>query len=284
MKFIKLFCYDVKRGFLGTWKKYCGVVGMTFLFFVFFNLLYSAYGRWQAITGLPTVRATYGDAVFYIFAGMQKYIPDPTSPFLFPMIWLLLYIVLAWITLEYAANDLAAYGQQILIRTGGRTKWWLSKCIWNIITVAAFFCTIWLSLLIFCLAAGYPITLTLHASFLMNILDTQVTGNDSATTLLLATFVGTPLALIALNLLQMTLTLFMKPILSFCVTAAILVLSAYWLTPYLIGNYAMPMRNTAFLAAGMKFPAGILFALVLGGAAAAVGALRFRHYDILEIE
>lgn len=115
MKFIKLFCYDVKRGFLGTWKKYCGVVGMTFLFFVFFNLLYSAYGRWQAITGLPTVRATYGDAVFYIFAGMQKYIPDPTSPFLFPMIWLLLYIVLAWITLEYAANDLAAYGQQILI-------------------------------------------------------------------------------------------------------------------------------------------------------------------------
>lgn len=284
MKFIKLFCYDLKHGLLRSWKKYAGVVLMSFAFFLFFAIQNSAFNRGQAVQGLPRVNATYGDTVFYIFAGMAEYVPEPTTFFRFPMIWMLLYIVLAWITLEYAHNDLVDYGQQVLIRTNGRTMWWLSKCVWNACSVLGFFGVIWLTLLLFCLAAGYPITLTLHADLLGNILNASVTGTGSADVLLLATFLLTPLVLMALNLLQMTFTMFVKPIAGFCITTALLILSAYQISPLLIGNYAMPMRSTAFLSTGVDLQTGILYALVLAGIAVAVGAVRFRHYDILEIE
>lgn len=152
---------------------------------------------------------------------------------------------------------------------------------WNACSVFGFFGVIWLTLLLFCLAAGCPITLTLHADLLGNILNESVTGTGSADVLLLATFLLTPLVLMALNLLQMTFTMFVKPIAGFCITAALLILSAYQISPLLIGNYAMPMRSTAFLSTGVDLQTGILYALVLAGIAVTVGAVRLRHYDIL---
>lgn len=285
MKFIKLVRYDLQHGLFKRWKWHVGVVLMTIAFWLVFCIRVSAFNKGVVITGTgSTVVPSFGDAVFYVFAGMSEYVPDPQQTFTFPLVWMLLYIVLFWMTLEYAHNDLTTTGQQFLFRTNGRTLWWFSKCIWDLCMVLSFFVVIWLTLLVLCLATGCPISLTLHADLLQDSIPAAVTGPGYLTPLLLATFVMAPLVMFALSMLQMVLTLWVKPIVSFIVSIVILVASAYKLSPFLLGNYAMPVRNTAYYEAGVTNLNGAVFAVILIVVVAIAGAFRFRKYDVLPVD
>ena len=86
---------------------------------------------------------------------------------------------------------------------------------------------------------------------------------------------------VAFNLLQMTLCLFIKPIFSFFVTAVLLVSSAYLLSPYILGNYAMPLRYSWIFEGGVSFQVGIVASVLLAVVAVIIGMMRFRKYEIL---
>ncbi len=68
--------------------------------------------------------------------GGPKHIPDKMYElYIIPVLWLLPQVLVAYIIGYYAMTDLDQYGSQILIRSGSRIKWWVSKCIWNGCTV-----------------------------------------------------------------------------------------------------------------------------------------------------
>ena len=86
---------------------------------------------------------------------------------------------------------------------------------------------------------------------------------------------------VGINLLQMVVALFIKPMFGFLVTAFLMISSAYFTSPYLIGNYAMPMRYDVVIIDGVSASAGILISVILALAVVVIGSIRFHRYDIL---
>jgi hypothetical protein len=79
----------------------------------------------------------------------------------------------------------------------------------------------------------------------------------------------------------MTLVLFIKPLYSFGVMAVTLLASAYLLTPFLPGNYAMPIRSEHVVENGVQAGGGVMMVLILIAASFIAGCIYFRRYDIL---
>jgi hypothetical protein len=277
MTFIKLAYYDLKNGFLQEYKKFLLVPAA---FSVFCFTLYFSHVRRM---GTGTV-GSLGDFLLYIFGGMKEYIPSKTEAFRFPAIWILLLLFLAYITLYYPYNDLMGYGQNVLVRSAGRRRWWLSKCVWNMLSVAAFFVLGWLTVFLFCLLSGMPLSLEISKYMYDSIF---VLNSETALypKLITGALLGLPLlSMVSISLLQMLLSLWIKPIYSFGVTAVILLSSAYYLQPFMIANYAMPIRNAAVVANGVHLHTGTAVMALLGIAASVSGGLAFKQYDIINKE
>lgn len=51
----------------------------------------------------------------------------------------MLQLVVSFLILSYPTQDLESYGMQFLVRTRKRGVWWISKSIWNILSVALFY-------------------------------------------------------------------------------------------------------------------------------------------------
>ena len=90
-----------------------------------------------------------------------------------------------------------------------------------------------------------------------------------------------PLVMIAVNLMQMTLSLFVRPIYSYIITGVLLLASTYYQSPFLIGNYAMPIRSSRMVENGVNPIYGVLFSVGIAIISYLVGLLYFKRYDIL---
>ena len=63
---------------------------------------------------------------------------------------------------------------------------------------------------------------------------------------------------------------------------AVLVVSAFYLTPLLPGNYLMTARTACLFDYGMNPYAGMLLGILLGVVAVAAGGVAFKSKDVLE--
>jgi uncharacterized membrane protein len=87
---------------------------------------------------------------------------------------------------------------------------------------------------------------------------------------------------IALSLLQMMLSFVLSPIYGYMIAVCLLVASAYFYSPILIGNHSMLARNALFYADGLGSAGGVLASVVTGALSVAIGMLYFKRYDILK--
>ena len=278
--FCKLLWYDLKNGFRSTYRRYIAAAVAFCIMFVSAYIVVYSYNV-GAKPETP-VQATLGNTLLYAFGGMDEYIPEPGNPFRLPAFWLLSYLLLAYITLYYPFNDLEEFGQNILIRSGGRQLWWLSKCVWNVASVVAFFLLAWAIFAVGCLVTGNSLSMELSPDIFS--ICQMVPDYQPPATLTPQILVLPLLVMAALNLFQMTLSLFIKPFYSYIVTAAILLISAYYVSPCCIGNYAMPLRSHMVMANGVGLNTGMLVSVIILVVAVIVGGLVFQRRDILKGE
>lgn len=113
---------------------------------------------------------------------------------------------------------------------------------------------------------------------------TDSTFNITSTQVLIYCMILPMLSTSALNLLQMTLCLYVKPILSFITIMCILVISLFWHSPLALGNGAMLLRSALFFSGGIK-PVSIAIA-ALSSIVICVfgGTLKFKKANILSME
>lgn len=123
MRFIKSVHNDWKLAVHRQWKALLILVGMSVIFCVDFRLLLA-----EAYENHPYIPNT-ADYLFYIFGGMEEYVPSKVEAFLFPSIWICINGLILFLSLRYPVEGLYENGQQILIRTGGRLRYWVSKCV-----------------------------------------------------------------------------------------------------------------------------------------------------------
>lgn len=283
MKYIKLLWFDIRQGLLRN--------PLFFVIPVIVSLIacWDLQGRVAELNRLgyfdTKTQAGFADMMMYIYGGMDQYNPNSGDSFLFPVRWGIVFLSVAFLTLHYPEQNKQTYGQQILIRTKGRTAWWLSKCGWNIISVLVYHGLIFLTAALFCVITRADFTGGFHKDLIYAVFQVHrihMTPDTAAWTF--AMLFLPVLVSLELNLLQMTLSLFIKPMFSFLIIAFLMVSSAYFTSPALMGNYAMPMRYDAVITDGVNATAGIIISTVIALISIITGIIQFRHCDILNRE
>ena len=276
MKFIKFFILDFRRGMHTVWRLYlCGTILFSLLCLDFWN-------RSRIFLELyPDASRSLGDLALYIFGGMKKFIPTPGAVFPFPTVWLLVMALACFSSLWYPLNDLYGFGKTLLTACQSRKRWYLAKAVWCGVTVSLYFLLGWAVLLCGCLAMGGKFTWTIspYMMELMEITDVASTIEDWQLTLQLTVLPW--LVAVTLSQLQLCLSLWMQPVLGWVISIVVLLSSAYYASPFLLGNYAMALRDQQVLSGGVDCWVGAAYCLVLLLLSVLTGLVSFRHTDIL---
>ena len=233
--FFKLLKYDLHNGIVEEYKKYI------VLLLLMIALCFDFYLKLCSLDYAQT-KISFGDLIFCCFAGMKEYVPTPLEPFVFPTRWILFNGIILYITLAYPRNDIKGIGNLILIKASRRTTWWMSKCCWNIIFVFMAYFLSWLVIFIFSIIVAIDLDINIlpNVGLLFQVYNQFILSDFE---IFILTFIMPLLVSITLSLLQMLLSQIMKPLYSFIVMISVLLSSAYALSPFLIGNYSMPLRS-----------------------------------------
>ncbi len=281
--FCKILGYDIKRGILNSYKGHILTVLLSIFICISFACEYTKFYELKS--------AHYLDILFFAFAGSPKFVPGKDMPFVFPLFWATIFLLPLYLSSYYPFYDLIGYGKTILIQSGSRYKWWLSKTIWCILRIAAYFLTIYLVALVFCLVMGIPVkysvTENAHSMVINSCYKADVYAPGEYALLgfngqMGILFLLAPVVVLSvLSIIQMTISLLSTPVYGFLLSAVILVSSTYYLHPLFIGNYLMVLRSDRLFSGGVNDVSGSAISLILIVLVTAVNLMIFKKYDIL---
>lgn len=256
----------------GMWVKYLLWCGL----FTLASLEFSG-----KVASLEISRCAYGDYLLYIFGGMREYIPTPGEPFQIPYLWLINHIGILYFTLHYMHDDLEGFGQQMILRSGSRPGWWISKCVWNGAAVLAFYLIAWGTVLLWTSLRGDSWSMEI-SSFMP---DLMVVGSrqifESTWDVALEITLLPLLVTMSTSLVQMLLCLVIRPTFSYIFSVVMMIASAYTLSPALLGNYAMALRSNKVVTNGVPLAAGLVYSLVLILLTVTLGIVIFQRTNIV---
>lgn len=272
--FAKQLRHDLRHGILARWMYALPILGFTLV------MLLSFRNQVEFLNGqLDTpLTPTFADAAINLFGGMDVYHPTPDSRFEIPVFWLVNNIYLLFMTAHYPIRDLSGFGKLILLKSRRRSTAWASKCMWLLLSTALIYLLEYA--LIFLVFPGRaPLTPTSELQQIMNMYGPSVWSSGAWGCFV---FLLPVLTTLTLGMAQMVLSLIWLPIAGFVADVVILVASAYYFSPLLIGNYTMLRRSSMVLAGGIQYPAAIIVELAVIAALAIIGGWYFKRYDILE--
>jgi len=270
--FTKILKYDLRRG--NSVKKYLLTATVSILFCLDYYIKYVRLASFHGVSERPGVL----EYIFYIFAGNERFET-------FNALWVLVFIFIAFINLYYPFNDLASFGSQVLIKGRSRRVWWYSKCCWAVMSCAVVNIIIFLSAIVFSIITRSRFTPEV-SDLCINIARRRYSDIPTGETLRL----GVQLLLLpfftscALCLVQMALSLVLRPNVSFMISTAYIIACTFYQTPFLFLNYSVFLRSRTVIEDGLSPLTGIIAASVISIAAAAAGSIIFSRYDILSKE
>lgn len=271
MKYFKFLRFDLREG---IWKKYKSYLALACLILIAFLDIQT---KAEAVGN----KLTLGEYMFCIYGGIKRYVPTMGDPFKVPYLWLLNHLLILYFTLNYTPTDLNGFGQQTIYRSGGRLTWWFSKCSWQIIASVMYYAVSWLCLGALTALNGISSSLEITPTVFIYVPPGSGMVPFDRLNLALELLLLPLLTTVSLGMLQLTLSIIIKPQVAYIASAAILIMSSHTQSPLLLGNYAMAVRSDRIITEGMNASAGIVSMIALSVICAALGALKFRKYDIL---
>lgn len=272
--------YDLKHG---IWEKKGGyfvtALLAVFLFTDYSIKLRNYYGN--GIAGNPDV--TMADYLLYFFSGRYPYM-EGEQVFLIPITWLLIFLYSSLLVLNYPMQNLCGHGIQVLIRIRDRKLWWLSKCGYVLCSTVLYYFILYAVTFVLCLISGVRLSAGYSESAMENILNFTFQTLPEKTGLLVQLFFMPVLVSLAVNLLQLGLSLLLDRIYAFMLVAVLLLLSTYIQAFWLPGVYAMVMRSSWVMDGGVLWKQGILVTGIYMIVSATAGMVRIRRFDILKKE
>lgn len=256
-------------------------------FLVFFCL--STYHFWTLrIFELTNPRyfespVTTGDYFLALVGGCGKVqiLLGGDIDFVMPIMWLVFVLWIMFCSLYYPFLDLYGAGKHLMILSGGRGVWWLSKCVWATVNTVVNYLLVFAASFVsgLCFGAKPGMMANWYLAQELNIriddLTTETTWN------LWPVFLLTLLVLIALSIFQLALSAAAKPLFSYLLVSAYLFAGAYLQNPALLGNYTMAARSSRLVTTGLSPELGALLCLWVIAVSIGVGYLIFQHKDIL---
>lgn len=270
MRFLLCVAADFRSGFLDV-RRRLGLLALVSAGMAGFT--------WLLAKAKPNLQIdmTFGDMVVSVLGGIMKYEPDKGDVFRFPAAWSLLLMAMAYVPLSYPYRDLMGFGKSVLVASGSRISWWLSKCLWVVAATLTSFAVF------LALSAGAALLVGGGLSPTISSGLPTLAGFMAMTSPIscdLPAFLAVALVVIcSLCLLQTALSLAVRPVLSFAFTAALLLASAYVYSPLLLGNYLMVARTAGVAEEAMDPTTGLALAVVVGMASVIGGGAYFSRMD-----
>lgn len=252
----------------------CGLLRRRYLLIPLIGAVPMADFFWTAkVCG---VTGGWMDMTLYLFRGMAPVSLLSGEKLQLPVLWLFVMGGSLLLNLDYLLGDLTLNGQQIIVRCGNRKMWYLSKCLWSMAAAALYYLLLALLTFFLALLSGAPLSVRLNPDAMEAVLEVFVPECFP----LFSGIVLPLLTLAALNLLEMTLCLFVKPISGFLICAGALVFSVYGNQPYILGWGAMAVRTLA-AQDRQSLLLGIGGPILVMAVCAVLGTIRFSKMDIL---
>lgn len=279
MKICRLIRYDVRQGFGQAKFKLIGIAVIVLVSCLDF---YMRKTHVSSMRGIAPSGGTCLDYLFFLLGGSREYRPEVDLKFIFPVKWLLLHLYLLYGTLYYPYRDLlSSMGGSLVVKSKSRRAWWASKCLWNVLYMAVAYAVIFAVTALFCLVAGETFSLQITPQLLHDFMDTGSIFETFPLALSVYTILLPMVISMGMSLLQMTMSLFIKPVFSFGISAMLMLASSYAVSSWLMGNYAMPVRSIYVVEQGFSLGYGIFAGVLLMVFSVVMGGICFHRYDIL---
>ena len=236
---------------------------------------------------------TFGEISFYsgtydllselwpVMSGAREYLLSEDSSFQLPAYWFLFHVYLFFLTGFYPASELNLGNGQALIRTYSRQKWIVSKFISVLVNIALYYGCFLMLLLFGNLLHGGKI---IPGNGIIGLSGIPIFNRNLGE--LMIAFMLLPLFMsIALGEIQMVMSLFVSPVLSFMTVVGYMIASVFWTNPLLIGSYSMLYRQQWVSGKStISLMTGMLLCFVLTVTTLVVGVLMFQKKEILPSE
>lgn len=271
MSFLKLLRYDMR----------CGLFRKRYLLVPLLALLPCCL--YLKIMDSMEARSSWTGCMMYCFMGIEPIeIMDTMEKAQLPVLWLILICGCLYLNLDYMLNDLSRVGQQIIIRSGKRVNWYISKCLWNLCSCTLYFVVVSVTgaFLVYMKEGHLPIDCSIST---LSVLyrgepDAEVFSTCVA---FLVSFLLPLMTVSALSILQMTLCMLIKPIFAFLSSLLILLTSIYWNSSLILGNGAMGIRSGLLVSEGISPWAVIIECVVVILLCISFGSGVFKRCNII---
>lgn len=262
--FCQLLKHDMREQIVKRWYYFLLILPLILYLCIDFRNLLEGTGE----------TPNFMDMLIWIFYGVREYIPNE-NPFEIKIEFMLIHIVPACIIAYYPVKDLSVSGRQIFIRVRNNTIWWFSKCVWLVLTVVLYYLAVYA-----CIAAAAGNTTLCPQKNAL--LWARAAENLGSAEQYFAVLVLLPVATtLAVSFGQMLLSVITAPAYGFFAVVLNLLLSSYFYSHWIPGNFLM--FNRSFLAreggVGLMQPLAVDAVLVL--VCVTAGAVYMKKKDLL---
>lgn len=291
MIFFRMIQYDFRQNARKNLIR-CLIAAAVSAFFFFCFSLDALHIFWTGETleenleSFQNLKLSLCDSLLYLTGGMLPVsFSALADSFQFPVRWLFPHMLVLYFSLNYARNDLTCGGIQVITRTNNKSTWWLSKCVWDIITVLLYFAVemaVWLLLASISGESGFT---SLNHTLFEGFFNESPPDRNALAREYLFVLCFLPMAVcISISLLQMTLTLYMKPIFAYLIIVVYYVAGIYYSSPLFLSNYALSVRSSVIGIYNFRPETGLYLCTALGVASVAIGAIRIHRMDFLSFD
>ena len=278
MKLFKLALFDLRRGIREEWIK------LAFAFIVCIaccTLMFSQLLQYNQDNGInENISISVMDFILYNLRGMKLYSPNMDGQYLLPAVWMFNQVMIALIVGYYPVRDLNGYGKNTLLRTQSRSRWLLSKLVWIVCMVIAYYIVIYSASFIFALFTGNSL------SFMPGEYITRLFYDIDLQDIYVENFVifiitMPMLTSIVATIVQVMMSYIISPFISFLAIIVVMLSSTYISNPALIGNASMVIRSRFATPVGFTVEETVLYLAIYLIAALIIGFVYFGNKDIL---
>ncbi|MCD7811036.1 MAG: hypothetical protein LUG91_04170 [Ruminococcus sp.] len=283
MNVFKIVLCDVKEGIIKN-KRNIIIPFLCFLQCLYAQINVDFYKEYYGISG----KTSQLDLLTEIFHGSDPIGKNlnPDIKIVVPYLWLSIFAFAVFISFDYMHNDLTQFGIQILSRTKKRRVWWISKCIWCYSSSLWFYFLFIFFSAVFCIANGYDVFRTGNIETINVIADRSVIyeyiGIDHLSALYMLSIICTPLIVICtLNMLQMLLCLFIKPMYGYLIIIGLIIIGILTDAPIAFTRMGMVTFNNNYFNEAYDDFFGLWICIAINIICIIIGTLYFKRYDII---
>lgn len=219
---------------------------------------------------------------YFLFAvrGMAYYRFDPVKSFQLPILWFIFQMGISYFIAYYPEKDFRENGINVLVAGRKRSSWWLSKVLWCIISVLAYYLAAFISCAVFALIKGAGLSFDVTYDY-MQVQFGYNSNFVSQRDFFIISVVIPIVVTIGICLVQLLLSFIVSPVTSFAMTCMVYILSAYYTVWFLPGSFTMWLRSSYYDEKGLNPLSGLIIAAFMITAACLIGKNYFEKKDII---